>query len=116
MKNLLSVLAISCMMLVGMGSMSAQSLSQNQDRPEVIAKTKVTDLSSKLDLTGDQQRALFRAYTAHESNYQKHVTGQDISSPKVQADKNKFDTVLKDAVKKSLTEAQYNKWLTLQKM
>jgi hypothetical protein len=116
MKNLLSVLAISCIMLFGMSNMTAQTLTQAQDRPEVIAKTKVADLSSKLDLSGDQQRALFRAYTAHESNFRKHVTGQDISSPKVQADKKKFDAVLNDAVKKSLNEAQYKKWLTLQKM
>lgn len=116
MKNLLSVLAISCIMLFGMGNITAQSLTQDQDRPEVVAKTKVADLSSKLDLSGDQQRALFRAYTAHESNYRKHVKGQDIASPKVQADKKKFDAVLKDAVKKSLNEAQYKKWLSLQEM
>lgn len=116
MKNLLSVLAISCIMLLGMGNVTAQELSQNQDRPEVIAKTMVAELSPKLDLNDDQQRALFRAYTAHQSNYKKHVTGKDISNAQVQADKKKFDAVLQDAVKKSLTDAQYKKWLSLQKM
>ncbi len=116
MKNLLSVLAISCIMLLGIGDVTAQNLSQNQDRPEVIAKAKVADLSTKLDLTGDQQRSLFRSYTAHESNYKKHVTGKDISNVKVQADKKKFDAVLQASVKKNLSEAQFKKWLTLQQM
>ncbi len=116
MKNLLSVLAVSCIMLLGMGNATAQNLSQDQDRPEVIAKTKVAELSPKLDLNGDQQRSLFRAYTAHESNYKKHVIGKDIADPKVQADKKKFDDVLKKAVKESLTAEQYKKWLSLQQM
>jgi hypothetical protein len=116
MKNLLSVLAVSCVMLFGMSSITAQDLSQDQDRPEVIAKTKVADLSPKLSLNGDQQRSLFRAYTAYESNFKKHVAGKPISDPKVQADKRKFDEVLKAAVKESLTADQYKKWLTLQQM
>jgi len=116
MKNLLSVLAISCVMLFGMGNVNAQNLTQDQDRPEVIAKAKVAELSPKLELDGTQQRALFRAYTAHESNYKKHVHGQDKSSPQVQANKKKFDDVLKVSVKKALTSEQYTKWLTLQDM
>lgn len=116
MKNLLSVLAISCVMLFGMGNVTAQDLTQNQDRPEVIAKTKVADLSPKLDLTGEQQRSLFRAYTAYESNFKKHVAGKNISDPTVQANKKKFDDVLKDAVKSSLTADQFKKWLSLQQM
>ena len=102
MKNLLSVLAISCVMLFGMGNVSAQTLTQDQDRPEVIAKAKVAELSPKLELDGTQQRALFRAYTAHESNYKKHVHGKDSSNPSVQANKKKFDDVLKVSVKKYL--------------
>lgn len=99
-----------------MGNVTAQNLSQNQDRPEVIAKATVADLSAKLDLTGEQQRSLFRAYTAHQSNYKKHVTGKDISNAKVQADKKKIDDVLQVSVKKSLSEAQFKKWLTLQQI
>ncbi len=99
-----------------MGNITAQNLSQNQDRPEVIAKATVADLSTKLDLTGEQQRSLFRAYTAHQSNYKKHVTGKDISNAKVLADKKKFDSVLQVAVKKSLSEAQFKKWLALQQV
>lgn len=116
MKNLLSVLAISCIMFLGMGNVTAQSLSQNQDRPEAIAKVKVADYATKLDLNSEQQRALFRAYTTHESNYKKNIVGKDISDPKVQADKKKFDSNLEDAVKKVLTEAQFKKWLSLQMM
>ena len=116
MKNLLSVLAISCVMLFGMGNLNAQTLTQDQERPEVIAKAKVAELSPKLELDGTQQRALFRAYTAHESNYKKHVHGKDKSSATVKASMKKFDDVLKVSVKKALTEAQYNKWLSMQDM
>ena len=91
MKNLLSILALAVVMMLGMGTASAQSLNQDQDRPEVIAKAQVADLSGKLDLTGDQQRSLFRAYTAHASNMKKHVTGKNIADPAVQANKKKFE-------------------------
>ena len=116
MKNLLSIVAVAFIMMLGTTSVSAQALSQDQSRPEVVAKTKVADMSKKLDLNGDQQRSLFRAYTAYEYNMKKNVTGKDISDPAVQAKKTNFDNTLKDAVKKSLTEEQYKKWLTMQEM
>lgn len=116
MKNLLSILAIAAVMMLGMGSMSAQTLSQDENRPEVIAKAKVADMTSKLSLNGDQQRSLFRAYTAYESNMKKHVAGKNIADPAVQANKKKFDDVLNESVKKSLNSDQYKKWVALQKM
>ena len=116
MKNLLSILAIAAIMVLGTGNMSAQNLNQDQSRPEVIAKAKVADMSEKLDLNGDQQRSLFRAYTAYEYNMQKNVSGKDIADPGVQAKKTQFDNNLKDAVKKSLNETQFKKWLSLQEM
>lgn len=114
MKKLLTVIAFASAMLIGANSASAQSLKQDQDRPEVVAKKKVSDLSEQLDLTGDQQRSLFRAYVSKEVNYRKYVNGKDLSDPAVAANKKKYDDVFVAAVKKQLTAEQYKKWLTLQ--
>lgn len=113
MKNLIKVVALSFVLLFGFANLNAQNLTQDQDRPEVVAKKIVSDLSAELDLNGDQQRALFRAYTANETNYRKHITGKDANDPTVIANKNKFDEVLNTSVKKILNDDQYKKWLTL---
>ena len=113
MKNLFKVIAFSFVMLLGMGTMNAQGLKQDQDRPEVIAKQRTSELSQALDLNGDQQRAVFRALVSKESNYKKHINGKSASDAAVIANKKKFDDVLNTAMKKTLTDAQYKKWLTL---
>jgi len=115
MKNILKVIALSVVMLAGIGTMNAQSLKQNENKPEVIAKKKTAELSEQLELTGDQQRAVFRALVAKESNYKKYVTGKDMNNAAVQADKKKFDGVLDAAMKKTLTAPQYEKWRQMQK-
>jgi hypothetical protein len=114
MKRLFSIALIACSFVLGMGSMDAQNLSAQDERPEVIAKSIVADLDANLDLNGDQERALFRAYTAHQSNMKKHVIGKDSSDPAVRQQKEKFDKVLKSSVQKSLSDAQYKKWLSMQ--
>jgi hypothetical protein len=115
MKNLLSVFALAMVLLFSANNMTAQSLSQDGDRPEVIAKTKVAELSEKFSLNGDQQRALFRAYTAHYSNYRKHVEGKNQKDAAVVASRKKFDAALQENVKKQLTAEQYKQWLAMQK-
>ncbi|MBZ0327002.1 MAG: hypothetical protein K8F54_05310 [Altibacter sp.] len=117
MKNLFKLTALVFVLFLGMNTMHAQTLTQtDQDRPEVVAKAIAEKLTSELGLNGDQQRALFRAYTANESNYRKYVNGQDPKDAAVIANKKKYDDVLKENVKKALTDAQYKKWLSLQKM
>ena len=113
MKNLFKVITFSFVMLLGMGTMNAQSLKQDQNKPEVIAKRQAADLSAKLDLNGDQQRAVFRALVSKESNYKKHVNGKDLNNAGVAASKKKFDDVLNTTMKKTLTADQYKKWLSL---
>ena len=44
MKNLVKVIALVFVMALGVQTTSAQSLSRDQDRPEVIAKKTVADL------------------------------------------------------------------------
>ena len=113
MKNLIKIIAFSFVMMFGITNSSAQNLSQDQERPEVVAKKIINNLSSELDLNGEQQRALFRAYTANETNYKKHITGKDATDPAVIANKKKFDDVLTTSVKKILSDSQYEKWLSL---
>lgn len=110
MKNLLTVLAFAATMLFGFQSVSAQSLSQDQNRPEVIAKAETAKLSESLGLNGDQTRAVFRALVAKEVSYQKSSDGKDIASPAVKAEKAKADTALNESMKKILTAEQYATW------
>ena len=115
MKNIFKVIALSFVMLAGIGSMNAQSLKQDENKPEVIAKKQTAELSEQLQLNGDQQRAVFRALVSNETNYRKYVAGKDLNNAAVQADKKKFDDVLDAAMKKTLTASQYQKWVSMQK-
>ncbi|MEZ4858325.1 MAG: hypothetical protein R2781_05900 [Flavobacteriaceae bacterium] len=114
MKNLLKIIAFSFVMFLGMGSINAQTLKQDQNTPEVIAKQKTEKLSTALNLNGDQQRAVFRALVVKENNYNKDVTGKDSKNATVIANKKKHDEVFETSMKKTLTEAQYNQWKSLQ--
>ncbi len=113
MKNLLTVFAFAVTMLLGVQSASAQQLSQDNDRPEVIAKTETAKITEALNLNGDQSRAVFRAYVAKEVNYQKHVEGKDANDAKVKANKAEFDASLKESMKKTLTAEQYAQWVKM---
>ena len=115
MKNVITVIALALVMLLGVNTTVAQGLTQNADRPEVIAKNKTADLNETLVLNGDQQRAVFRALVANEVNYRKHVKGKNLSDAKVSADKKKFDDVLMASMKKTLTAEQFTKWKALPK-
>lgn len=114
MKNLFKIVAFSFIMLVGMGTINAQSLKQDQNTPEVIAKKQTEKLSEALSLNGDQQRAVFRALVVKENNYAKDINGKDLKSADVMANKKKHDEVFETSMKKTLTEEQFKKWQTLQ--
>ena len=113
MKNLLTVFAFAVTMLLGVQTTSAQQLSQDKNRPEVIAKTETAKLTEALNLSGDQSRTVFRALVAKEVGYQKNVEGKDASSAAVIAEKKKIDDELKAAMKKTLSDAQYASWLKM---
>lgn len=115
MKNLLTVIAFAFVMVLGVNTAEAQKLTQDSERPEVVAKKKTSELSTKLNLNGDQQRSVFRALVANEVNYRKHVAGKDANNALVKADKKKYDDVLKASMKKTLTDAQFKQWLALPK-
>ncbi|QQX77223.1 MULTISPECIES: hypothetical protein [Aequorivita] len=111
MRNLLTVFAFAATMLFGIQNASAQELSQDNTRPEVIAKTETAKLTETLDLTGDQSRTIFRALVAKEVAYRKNNLTTDTNSNS--AEKKQIDNQLKDAMKKTLTAEQYAKWLKI---
>ncbi len=113
MKNLVKIALFSFVMILGMGSMTAQTLQQDQNSPEVVAKQKTAKLSEMLNLTGDQQRAVFRALVVKENNYNKYVNGKDAKSAEVMAAKKKQDEILETSMKKALTNDQFQKWKSL---
>ena len=81
-----------------------------QQKPEVIAKQKVAQLSQELNLSGEQQRSLFRVYVLKESDYAKQVNGKDLSNPEVAKAKKEIDAALDKGVKDVLTQEQYSKY------
>ncbi|WP_461305026.1 hypothetical protein [Aureisphaera sp.] len=110
MKNIFKIIALSFVLFLGMNTVNAQTLKQDQNRPEVIAKQQTADLSEALGLNGDQQRTIFRALVHHKAGI-KRVEGK--SSSIVAAEKKKLDASLQATMKKTLTKEQYDKWLTL---
>lgn len=110
MKNLIKGIAFSLVMFLGMGSINAQSLSQEQKSPEVIAKKATENLSTLLELDGDQQRAVFRALVVKENNYTKNVYGKDLKDAAVSAAKRQYDQTLEESMKKVLSDKQFQAW------
>jgi|SRR5690606_4216007 len=113
MKNIITVFAFAVTMLLGAQTISAQSLSQDKNRPEVIAKAETAKLTETLNLNGDQSRAIFRALVAKEVGYSKNVDGKDAKAASVVSEKKKLDDQLKEAMKKTLTADQYNSWIKM---
>lgn len=113
MKKFVKIVAVSFVMFLGMGTMNAQTLKQDQSSPEVVAKKQTAELSEALNLDGNQQRAVFRALVVKESNYNKYVYGKDMKDASVQAAKKKHDEVLQTSMKKALTADQYKKWQSM---
>ena len=113
MKKILTAIVPVLILMLGVNTAGAQTLTQDQDRPEVIAKAKAADLKETLDLNDDQQRAVFRALVANEVNYKKNIQGKDKTNAAVIASKQENDEALNAAMKKTLTAEQYKKWLGL---
>ena len=111
MKKIVTVFVFAITMILGVQTSSAQQLSQDNSRPEVIAKVATAELTKTLDLSGDQSRSVFRALVAKEVGYQKSVQGKDLNNAAVSSEKKKLDDQLNVAMKKILTADQYAQWL-----
>jgi hypothetical protein len=110
MKNLLSIIAFAIVMMLSTQSVSAQNLSQNQDRPEVAAKAQLHELTNQLNLSGDQGRTLYRALVTKEVSYRKSAEANGAKSTQFTSDKKKADAVFYAEMKKTLKEEQLKKW------
>ena len=108
MKNLFSIIAFAFVMMLSVQNVSAQSVSQNQDRPEVVAKTQLLELSNQLELSGEQNRTLYRALVTQEVSLRK--ANLDENKATMEADKKKANKVFYDQMKKTLTPEQFKKW------
>ncbi|MEX0995503.1 MAG: hypothetical protein WDZ45_00480 [Flavobacteriaceae bacterium] len=95
MKKLITLLLIAFAFTFSVQDANAQQ------RPEEVAKLKVAELSQTLDLTGDQQRSLWRVMVKKESALAK--AGE--STQEIEAT---FDKEIKEI----LTPEQYKKYLT----
>jgi len=95
MKKLITLLLIAFAFTFSIQDANAQQ------RPEEVAKLKVAELSQSLDLTGDQQRSLWRVLVKKESAIAK--AGE--STKEIEAT---FDKEIKEV----LTPEQYQKYLT----
>jgi len=113
MKNLLSIIVL--VIVFSVQSVSAQSLTQDQDRPEVAAKAQVNKLTNELDLSGEQSRTLYRAFVIHEVDYRKLIEDKNSTKEKINSEMKKLDAILDASIKKTVSKEQYSKWLSLQK-
>ena len=103
MKNLFSLIAFAFIMML-----SVQSISQNQDRPEVIAKTQLLELSNQLELTGEQSRTLYRVLVTKVVSIRKSELDENKAT--MTADKKKADELFYAQMKNILTAEQFTKW------
>ena len=115
MKKFLSIAAFAFVMVLGSQSLQAQSLSQDNSRPEAIAKMQIAELDKSLDFTADQERALFRAFVQKEVNYKRYVNKEGISEVDAKANRAKYENAFDQAMRAALTDAQYSKWKSLKK-
>lgn len=106
MKKLIPLLLIAFAFIF-----SAQDVNAQQ-RPEEIAKLKVAELSQNLDLSGEQQRSLWRVLVKKEAAYAKQVAGQDLNSATVANSKKEIEATFDKEIKEILTPEQYKKYLS----
>lgn len=104
MKKLLSILVVVFALAISTQDANAQQ------RPEEVAKSQVAALSETLELSGEDQRALFRIFVKKEAAYARQVTGQDLSNPTVASAKNEIDATFEKELKAALTPEQFKKY------
>lgn len=104
MKNLISLLLV--IFALAFSTQDANA----QQRPEDAAKAQIAALSQTLELSGDDQRALFRVFVKKEAAYSKQVAGKDLSNPTVAAAKKEIDATFEEELKTVLSPEQFKKY------
>ena len=108
MKNIFSLVVIASFILFSSQSIYAQSLKQNQDRPEVEANNELQILTNELDLNDIQRRTLFRALVTKEVSFRKSEL--DKNKATMTTDQKKANDDFDSQMKKALDPEQYKKW------
>lgn len=110
MKNIVNKIIVVFFLFFGMNFIYAQGLEVSNDRPEAIAKQQVALIVEQIELTGDQQRALFRAYVKREVGIKKIAMAKDMDESTQLEHLQELDKVLEKAVEKELSAEQFEKW------
>jgi hypothetical protein len=110
MKKYISLFSFIALFFVGMQQMNAQDATQNRERPEDIAKMQTLDLHNMLELSGDQQRAVFKVLVDAEQN----IAALDASNTnitQIQKTKGSIADLVATRLKEILSAEQYLKYL-----
>ena len=108
MKNIFSLVVLASFILFSLQSISAQSLKQSQDRPEVIANNELQILTNELDLNDIQRRTLFRALVTKEVSFRKSELDENKAT--METDQKKANDDFDSQMKRTLDPEQYKKW------
>ena len=105
MKKYVSLLSFVALFFIGMQFSTAQS-AERQQSPEAIAKQKTYQLHQLVNLTGEQQSAVFKVLVDAEQNLGE-LYKKDASDQFRQEGIKTIDARVNDSYKKILTPAQY---------
>ncbi|GGG56261.1 hypothetical protein [Bizionia arctica] len=105
MKKYVSLLSFVALFFIGMQSSNAQT-TERQQSPEAIAKQKTYQLHELVNLTGEQQSAVFKVLVDAEQNMSELVK-KDTSDKFRQEGIKTVDKRIEDSYKQILTPSQY---------
>jgi hypothetical protein len=108
MKYKFTFVNIAFIMLFSLSTLSAQNLTQNQDRPEVVANNELQILTNDLGLNSNQKRTLFRALVTREVSIRK--SNLDENKATMVNDQKKANDAFNSQMIKTLTPEQYEAW------
>ncbi|TYA54609.1 hypothetical protein [Formosa maritima] len=105
MKKYISLLSFIALFFIGMEYSSAQH-AEKQQSPEAIAKQQTYQLHQLVNLTGDQQGAIFKALVDAQQNRQE-LDKKDATDKLKQEGTITVDERVDESFKKILTPEQY---------
>ena len=110
MKKFISLFSFIAIFFVGIQQSQAQDSNRTveAEMPEAIAKKQTHELHQLTELTGDQQRSVYKAFVDYEANM-KALKGDDITF--VQKTKATLMETLKLRLKSILSPEQYQMYL-----
>ena len=114
MKKIITLFALMVSLFLTSESLSAQNSTMTHEDIAKEAKQKMMKLDEKLNLTDEQEQAVYKQYYSHILNYDKHIEGQEVTA-ELKNNQAKFDQTLMKTMKKILTEDQYTRYEVIAK-